>query len=85
MPIRVILLFLTETRLRAPSRIIANLRYEEAVTEADEDGYNFPSATTSELQHALEVLTQHERAEEEQEEEIVEEEEVGDWPELDDE
>ena len=82
MPIRVISLFLTETRLRAPSQIIANLRYEEAVTEADE--YNFPSATTSELQHALEVLTQHENTQEEQEEEIVEE-EVGDWPEFDDE
>ena len=75
---------MTETRLRAPSQIIANLRYEQAVTEADDDGFNFPSATSSELQHALEVLTQHENTEEESEEEWVEEEEVADWPELDD-
>ena len=62
---------------------MANLRYEEALTEADEDGFNFPTATTSELQHALEILTQHENSQEEPEEELVEEEEVGDWPELD--
>ena len=54
------------------------------MTEADDDGFNFPSATSSELQHALEVLTQHENTEEESEEEWVEEEEVADWPELDD-
>ena len=43
--------------------------------EADEDGFNFPVATTAELQRALEVLTAQD-VEEERGDEIVEEEEV---------
>ena len=71
-----------ETRLRAPSRLIANLRYEDAIVEADEDGFNSPMATTAELQRALEVLAAQD-VEEEHGDEIVEEEKViYNWEEL---
>ena len=56
------------------------MRYEDALEEADDEGFCFPQATTAELQEALEVLLQQEEEEEEGEvEEEVEEEEVYDW------
>ena len=62
------------------------MRYDEALTEADESGFAFTTATTEQLQHALEVLTQHDdEHEHENEEEVVEEEEVYDWEELEEE
>lgn len=72
-----------KTRLRAPSSLIANLQYEEAITGADENGFCFTSTTTAQLLEALEVLTHYDNAQE-HEEEVVEEEEVYDWEELDD-
>ena len=59
------------------------MQYEEAITEADENGFCFTSTTTAQLLEALEVLTQYDNAQE-HEEEVVEEEEVYDWEELDD-
>ena len=64
------------------------MRHEDAVTEAERDGFNFPQSTTSELVQALGVLTQNVREQEEQEEafeEFVEEEVVCDWEELEEE
>ena len=64
----------SETRLGAAPSLVAHLRYEDALTEADKEGFNFPQ-TTAELVQALEVLTQHDRKQEEQEkafEEVVE-------------
>ena len=64
------------------------MRYEEAVDEADEDGFSFPCVTTTKLQEALEILMRHENDQEEQgEEEVegeedIEEEEVYGWEEL---
>ena len=63
--------FCSETRLS----LVTNLRYEEAVDKADEDGFSFPRATATELQEALEILMQHENDQEEQGEEEVEGEE----------
>ena len=65
----------SETRLRAASSLVTNLRYEEAVDEADEDGFSFPRVTTTKLQEALEILMRHENDQEEQGEEEVEGEE----------
>ena len=49
------------------------------MSQADDDGYNFPSATTAELQEALAALLQNDEVEEEE----VEEEVIGwDWEEL---
>ena len=65
----------SETRLGAAPSLVAHLRYEDAVTEADKDGFYFPQTTTAELVQALEVLTQYDREQEEQEEafeEVVE-------------
>ena len=36
-----------------------NLQYQNAVSEADDDGFNFPSTTTAELQEALAPLVQN--------------------------
>ena len=76
----------SETQLRAASSLVTNLRYEEAVDEADEDGFSFPRATTTELQEALKILMRHENDQEEEGEvegeEEVEEEEVYGWEEL---
>ena len=56
-----------------------NLQYQNAVSEADDDGFNFPSTTTAELQEALAALVQNDELEEEE----VEEEVIGlDWEEL---
>ena len=61
---------------------MASLQYEKATSEADDDGYCFPRATTGQLQDALEALLRNEEEEEGMEEE-VEEEEIGmDWVEL---
>ena len=76
------------TCLRAAGRLITSLRYEEALAEADDSGFCFTTATTGELQHALEALTQHEnegRVGEVDEEEMIEEEVIYDWEELEDE
>ena len=76
----------SETRLRAAPSLIKNLRYEEAVDQADKDCFAFPQTTTAQLQEALEVLLQHENdqeADEEEDDEEVEEEVVYDWEELD--
>ena len=62
---------------------MASLQYEKATSEADDDGYCFPRATTGQLQDALEALLRNEEEEEEEIEEEVEEEEIGmDWVEL---
>ena len=55
------------------------------MAEADDSGFCFTTATTQELQHALEVLTQHDSLAEEEEEELIEEEVIYDWEELEDE
>ena len=69
----------TGTRLRAPEKLRTNLEYQNAVSQADDDGFNFPSATTAELQEALAALVQNDEVEEEE----VEEEVIGwDWEEL---
>ena len=68
------------TRLRATDKLRTNLHYQNAVTEADDDGFCFPSTTTAELQDALEALT---RNDEEEGEEVVEEEVIDfEWEEL---
>ena len=72
--------------MRATSRLITSLAYEDALTAADEDGFSFPTATSDELLRALEILTaQENRVEEEclEEEQEWEESEVYDWEELD--
>ena len=68
------------TRLRAPDKLRANLHYQNAVTEADDDGFCFPSSTTAELQDALEALRRND--EEEGEEEVEEEVIDFEWEEL---
>ena len=40
-----------------------NLQYQNAVSEADDDGFNFPSTTTAELQEALAALVQNDELE----------------------
>ena len=56
-----------------------DLQYQNAVSEADDDGFNFPSTTTAELQEALAALVQNDELEEEE----VEEEVIRlDWEEL---
>ena len=62
------------------------MRFEEALSEADEDGFEFPTATTAQLQTALEALTRHDD-EMESQEEVIEEIVEGefDWEELEDE
>ena len=73
------------TRLRAPDKLRANLHYQNAVTEADDDGFCFPSSTTAQLQDALEALRRNdeEEGEEEEGEEEVEEEVIDfEWEEL---
>ena len=60
--------------MRAPSRLIANLQYEEANTEADENRFCFTSTTTAQLLEALKVFTQYNNAQEQEHvEEVVEE------------
>ena len=72
------------TRLRAQEKLVTNLQYEIATSEADDDGFCFPRTTTSQLQDALEALMRNDE-EEEVEEEVVEEEVIGlDWVELED-
>ena len=53
--------FCSETRLS----LVTNLRYEEAVDKADEDGFSFPRATATELQEALEILMRHDNDQDE--------------------
>ena len=45
------------TRLRNPDKLRANLHYQLAVSEADNNGFNFPSTTTADLQESLSALT----------------------------
>ena len=69
--------------MRAQEKLVASLQYENATSEADDDGFCFPRATTIQLQNALEALLRNE--EEEGVEKEVEEEEIGmDWVELED-
>ena len=62
-----------------------NLAYEKAVETADDDGYAFPTATTAELQHILELLTANDVDEDLvqlDEVELEESEIIYDWEEL---
>ena len=78
-------LIYSETRYRACDRLIRNLRAEDAMNEADDLGYQFPSSTSQELADALEALTRGtEEAEEVVEEELLQyewDECVGEWEE----
>ena len=66
---------LSGTRLRNHNRLLSNLQYQDAITEAESAGYDFPSATTDLLQQAIEAFSHLEsRAEEEEEEEEEEDE-----------
>ena len=77
--------FFSATRLRAKEKLIANLQYEDETSEADDEGFCFPRATSAELHDALEALLRREQELETEEEEVVEEEEViHDWEELQD-
>ena len=55
----------TGTRLRAPEKLRANLHYQNALSEADDDGFNFPSTTSADLQAAIAALPREEEVEEE--------------------
>ena len=67
--------------MRAQEKLVASLQYENATSEADDDGFCFPRATTDQLQSALEALLRNDQEVEEE----VEEEEIGmDWEEISD-
>ena len=71
------------TQLRAPTRLIDNLRAEDEIQQATQDGYHFPTDTYETLRLALEALAQQgveEAAAGEEVEELMEE-----WNELFDE
>ena len=53
------------TRLRAPTRLIANLRAEDEMQQAEQNGYEFPTNTNETLRLALEALAQQGEEEEE--------------------
>ena len=53
------------TRLRAPTRLIDNLRAEDEIQQATQDGYHFPTDTYETLRLALEALAQQGVEEEE--------------------
>ena len=67
------------TRLRAPEKLLCNLRCADARDEASELGFDFPSSTSEELRTALEDLMSQRQNEEE--EEVVEEELIVEWDE----
>ena len=44
--------------MRNPERLLNSLRYEDAVAEANDDGYEFPSDTSEMLQQAIIAFAQ---------------------------
>ena len=68
--------------MRSAERLLTNLRYEDALTEADEMGFNFPTATSELLQQAIQAFSEFESVTENHEEE-VEEEIIYEWENLD--
>ena len=68
--------------MRSAERLLTNLRYEDALTEADELGLNFPTTTSELLQQAIQAFSEFESATENHEEE-VEEEVIYEWEDLD--
>ena len=68
-----------ETRFRATSRLLNNLRREDAMEEAEENGFPFPTTTNDQLQEALAALLQHAEEEELQEQEVEEKMIVFEW------
>ena len=68
--------------MRSAERLLTNLRYEDALTEADELGLNFPTTTSELLQQAIQAFSEFESATENHEEEI-EEEVIYEWEDLD--
>ena len=70
--------------MRAQEKLVTNLHYENATSEADDDGFCFPRTTTAQLQDALEALLWNAgEVEEEVEEEVIslDWEELGEWEE----
>ena len=68
--------------MRSAERLLTNLRYEDALTEADELGLNFPTTTSELFQQAIQAFSEFESVTENHEEEI-EEEDVYEWENLD--
>ena len=68
--------------MRSAKRLLTNLRYEDAWTEADDLGFNFPTTTSELLQQAIQAFSEFESLTENHEEEI-EEEIVYEWENLD--
>ena len=66
----------SETRMRSTERLLTQIHYEEEVREAEDSGYEFPRATTDQLQNALDALTRHDF-----EQAVDFEEEVVEWEE----
>ena len=64
--------------MRSAERLLTNLRYEDALTEADELGLNFPTTTSELLQQAIQAFSEFESVTENHEEE-VEEEIIDEW------
>ena len=68
--------------MRSAERLLTNLRYEDALSEADEIGFNFPTTTSELLQQAIQAFSEFESVTENHEEE-VEEEIIYEWENLD--
>ena len=64
--------------MRSAERLLTNLRYEDALTEADELGLNFPTTTSELLQQAIQAFSEFESFTENHKEE-VEEEIIDEW------
>ena len=59
--------------MRSAERLLTNLRYEDALSEADEMGFNFPTTTSELLQQAIQAFSEFESFPENHEEEVKEE------------
>ena len=71
-------MFHTETKFRARERIIANLRYGDALAEAEEIGFQISGTFEASLQQALSEMAQYQIDNEDESFEVVEEELVHD-------
>ena len=59
--------------MRSDERLLTNLRYEDALSEADEMRFNFPTTTSELLKQAIQAFSEFKSFMENHKEEIEEE------------